>query len=138
MSVKMCARCKERLAVIFVTRVEGDKTFNEGFCIKCAKQLGIKPVNDMIEKLGLSPEELEDKLMLIEYVSEVLVYEEDRKIVAEFFLNEDDYPDARNRIKDDVNEFNRRMPLFKNIGKVKVRDEEFPKTTTLKIARKYN
>ncbi len=59
MSLKMCARCKSKVAVIFVTRVEGEKTFNEGFCIKCAKLLGIKPVNDMIEKLGLSAEELD-------------------------------------------------------------------------------
>ncbi|MBQ2847572.1 MAG: AMP-binding protein [Clostridia bacterium] len=87
---------------------------------------------------NVSPEELEDKLSRIDYVKEVLVYEEDKKIVAEFFLNEDDYPDARSRIKGDVDEFNRNMPLFKNIGKFKVRDEEFPKTTTLKIARKYN
>ena len=75
--------------------------------------------------------------MMIEYVSEVLVYEEDRKIVAEFFLNEKEYPDARERIQADVNDFNRKMPLFKNINKVKVRDEEFPRTTTLKIVRKY-
>ena len=87
---------------------------------------------------NVSPEELEDKLSRIDYVKEVLVYEEDKKIVAEFFLNEEDYPDARKLINDDVNEFNRKMPLFKNIGKVKVRDTEFPKTTTLKIARKYN
>ncbi len=86
---------------------------------------------------NVSPEELEDKLMMIEYVSEVLVYEENKKIVAEFFLNEKEYPDARERIKADVNEFNRKMPLFKNINKVKVRDEEFPRTTTLKIVRKY-
>ena len=86
---------------------------------------------------NVSPEELEDKLMLIDYVSEVLVYEEDKKIVAEFFLNEKEYPDARDRIQADVNDFNRKMPLFKNIGKVKVRDEEFPRTTTLKIVRKY-
>ena len=86
---------------------------------------------------NVSPEELEDKLMMIEYVSEVLVYEEDRKIVAEFFLNEKEYPDARDRIQADVNDFNRKMPLFKNINKVKVRDEEFPRTTTLKIVRKY-
>ena len=86
---------------------------------------------------NVSPEELEDKLMSIEYVSEVLVYEEDKKIVAEFFLNEKDYPDARDRIQADVNEFNRKMPLFKNINKVKIRDEEFPRTTTLKIVRKY-
>ena len=87
---------------------------------------------------NVSPEELEDKLSRIDYVKEVLVYEEDKKIVAEFFLNEEDYPDARKLINDEVNEFNRKMPLFKNIGKVKVRDTEFPKTTTLKIARKYN
>ena len=86
---------------------------------------------------NVSPEELEDKLSRIDYVKEVLVYEEDGKITAEFFLNEDDYPDARSRIKADVDEFNRNMPLFKNVGKFKVRDEEFPKTTTLKIARNY-
>lgn len=86
---------------------------------------------------NVSPEELEDKLSRIDYVKEVLVYEEDKKIVAEFFLNEDDYPDARSRIQNDVNEFNRKMPLFKNINTVRIRDEEFPKTTTLKIARKY-
>ena len=86
---------------------------------------------------NVSPEELEDKLACIDYVKEVLVYEEDEKIVAEFFLNEEEYPDARSRIKDDVNEFNRRMPIFKNIAKVKVRDDEFPKTTTMKIVRKY-
>ena len=86
---------------------------------------------------NVSPEELEDKLSRIDYVKEVLVYDEDNKIIAEFFLNEEDYPDARSRIDADVQDFNRSMPLFKNINKIKVRDEEFPKTTTLKIARKY-
>ncbi len=87
---------------------------------------------------NVSPEELEDRLSRIDYVKEVLVYAEDNKIIAEFFLNEEDYPDARSRIDADVQNFNRSMPLFKNINKVRVRDEEFPKTTTLKIARKYN
>ena len=87
---------------------------------------------------NVSPEELEDKLRRIDYVAEVLVYEENKQIVAEFYLNEKDYPDARACLKDDVNEFNRNMPLFKNIQRIKIRDEEFPKTTTLKIARKYD
>lgn len=87
---------------------------------------------------NVSPEELEDKLRRIDYVAEVLVYEENKQIVAEFFLDEKEYPDARARLKDDVNEFNRNMPLFKNIQRIKIRDEEFPKTTTLKIARKYD
>ena len=87
---------------------------------------------------NVSPEELEDKLSRIDYVKEVLVYEENKKIVAEFFLNEEDYPDARAKLKGDVDEFNRNMPIFKNVNKIKIRDDEFPKTTTLKIARKYN
>lgn len=85
---------------------------------------------------NVSPEELEDKLSRIDYVKEVLVYEENKQIVAEFFLDEEEHPDARARIKGDVDEFNRNMPLFKNIAKYKVRDEEFPKTTTMKIERK--
>lgn len=87
---------------------------------------------------NVSPEELEEKLMSsYPYIKEVLVYEENRKIIGEFFLNEEDYPDAREKLKGDVDAFNRKMPSFKNINKVKIRDEEFPKTTTLKIARKY-
>lgn len=88
---------------------------------------------------NVSPEELEEKLTTaIPYIKEVLVYEENKRIVAEFFLNEEDYPDAKCRINNDVNEFNGKMPLFKRIGKVRVRDDEFPKTTTLKIVRKYS
>ncbi len=84
---------------------------------------------------NVSPEELEDKLSRIEYVSEVLVFAEKDQICAELFLNEADYPDAKARIKDDINEFNRNMPLFKNIARFELRDTEFPKTTTLKIVR---
>lgn len=84
---------------------------------------------------NVSPEELEDKLSRIEYVSEVLVFEENGQICAELFLNEADYPDAKARIKGDIDEFNRNMPLFKNIARFELRDTEFPKTTTLKIVR---
>ena len=57
--VKICSRCKVRRAMVFVTRVEGDKTYNEGLCLKCAKELGIKPVEDMINQMGISEEDLE-------------------------------------------------------------------------------
>ena len=67
----------------------------------------------------------------------IIQSEENKKIVAEFFLNEEDYSDVRNKIKVDVDNFNRKMPSFKNINKIKIRDDEFPKTTTMKIARKY-
>ncbi|MDD6094994.1 MAG: ATP-dependent Clp protease ATP-binding subunit [Clostridia bacterium] len=55
----MCSRCRKRMAVVFITRVEGDESKQEGICIKCAKELGIKPINDIISKMGLSDEDVE-------------------------------------------------------------------------------
>jgi long-chain acyl-CoA synthetase len=86
---------------------------------------------------NISPEELEDKLSTIPYVTEVLVYEENRRIAAEFYLNTSEYPDAASRLRADVDEVNRHMPLYKQIATIKTRDTEFPKTTTLKIRRDY-
>ena len=56
----LCSRCKKRSAVIFVTKIENNETVNEGLCIKCAKELGIKPISQMIEQMGISDEELDD------------------------------------------------------------------------------
>lgn len=55
----LCSRCKKRTAVVFVTRQENDKTINEGYCLLCAKELGIQPVNDMLAQMGLGSEEIE-------------------------------------------------------------------------------
>lgn len=87
---------------------------------------------------NVSPEEIEEKLMKIDYIKEVLVYEENGAITAEFFLDTVEKPDAKEQIKKDVREFNKQMPAFKQVSKVKTRDTEFPKTTTLKIKRNYN
>ena len=57
--MEMCTRCKKRVAVVFITRIEGDRTYNEGICMKCAKELGIKPVSDILEKMGLSDDDIE-------------------------------------------------------------------------------
>ncbi|MBQ2302733.1 MAG: ATP-dependent Clp protease ATP-binding subunit, partial [Oscillospiraceae bacterium] len=59
MNSMLCSRCKKRMAVVFVTRMEGDQTFNEGLCLQCAKELGIKPVEDLMNKMGISGEELD-------------------------------------------------------------------------------
>ena len=55
-----CTRCKKRIAVVFITRVENGKTINDGLCLQCARELGIKPVNDLVEKMGVSEEDLEN------------------------------------------------------------------------------
>ena len=57
--MEMCARCKKRVAVVFVSRLENGQTVNEGICLKCARELGIKPVNDIIEKMGITDDDLE-------------------------------------------------------------------------------
>lgn len=44
----------------FITKIDGGKTVNEGLCLKCAKEMGIKPVDDMIERMGLSEDDLEN------------------------------------------------------------------------------
>ncbi len=59
MNSMLCSRCKKRMAVVFVTRMEGDKTLNEGLCLQCAKELGIKPVEDLMNKMGISGDELD-------------------------------------------------------------------------------
>ena len=60
MQPTMCSRCHKRMAVIYMTRMENGKTINEGLCLQCAKELGIGPVNELMEKMGITDEELED------------------------------------------------------------------------------
>ena len=55
----LCTRCKKNVAVVFITKIEGGETKNEGLCLKCARELGIKPVDDMMRKMGISDEDLE-------------------------------------------------------------------------------
>ena len=59
MQPTLCSRCKKNVAVIFITRLEGGQAKNEGLCLKCARELHIKPVDDVINKMGLSDDELD-------------------------------------------------------------------------------
>ena len=59
MEIQRCARCKKRPAVVFITRLENNETINEGLCLICAKELGIKPVDDILKKMGMSDEDIE-------------------------------------------------------------------------------
>ena len=55
----LCSKCKKNVAVIFITKIEGGETKNEGLCLKCAKELVIKPVDDMMKKMGISDDDLD-------------------------------------------------------------------------------
>ena len=56
----LCAKCKKRPAMFFVTKVEGEKTTQEGLCIKCAMEMNIGPVKQIMQSMGISEDELED------------------------------------------------------------------------------
>ncbi len=59
MQPTLCSRCKKNVAVVFISKLEGDRTINEGLCLKCAKDLGLPQVDDMMKRMGISDEDLE-------------------------------------------------------------------------------
>ena len=59
MQPTLCSRCKKNVAVVFISKMDGEKTMNEGLCLKCAKDLGLPQVDDMMRRMGISDEDLE-------------------------------------------------------------------------------
>ncbi len=58
--MQMCAKCQKRVAVVFITRTENNQTTTEGYCLKCAREMGIRPpTNDFLAKMGISEDMLE-------------------------------------------------------------------------------
>lgn len=86
---------------------------------------------------NVSPEEIEEKLSRYDFIREVLVYEENEAITAEFYLNTQDFPYAKENAQKAVADYNSKAPAYKHISSIRYRDTEFPKTTTLKIKRNY-
>ncbi len=60
MAQMLCVRCKKRPAVVFVQRMDGGETKTDGYCLTCAKELGIKPVDDLMKQFGISDQDLEN------------------------------------------------------------------------------
>ena len=61
MQPTLCSRCKKNVAVVFISRMnEKNEMVNEGLCLKCAAQLGLPQVEEMMKKMGISPEDLEN------------------------------------------------------------------------------
>ncbi len=58
--MQMCSRCHKRMAVLFITKIENNETKNEGLCLKCARELGIPQVDNILSGMGISDEELEN------------------------------------------------------------------------------
>ena len=87
---------------------------------------------------NVSPERLENALIRSEYIKEIVVYEKDGKITAEIYPDFENCPDeAEKNISTEVDRFNHSVPAYRSIEKIVIRDSEFPKTSTMKIKRKY-
>ncbi|MBO5556497.1 MAG: ATP-dependent Clp protease ATP-binding subunit, partial [Oscillospiraceae bacterium] len=80
MQTTMCSRCGKNVAVVFITRIDGNQTKNEGLCLKCAREMHIKPVEDLINRMNLSDEDLEsmsgDMMNALNGVEELLNMED--------------------------------------------------------------
>ena len=59
MQPKLCTKCKKNIAVVFITKVENGVTLNEGYCIKCARSLGIPQIDAAVKQMGFSEEDLD-------------------------------------------------------------------------------
>ena len=61
MQPTLCSRCKKNVAVVFISRMnEKNEMVNEGLCLKCAAQLGLPQVEEMMKRMGITPEDLEN------------------------------------------------------------------------------
>ena len=59
MQPKMCTKCKKNIAVVFITKIENGVTMNEGYCLKCARSLGIPQIDSAVKQMGISEEDLD-------------------------------------------------------------------------------
>ena len=59
MQPTLCSRCKKNVAVVFISKLEGDKTTNEGLCLSCARKMGLPRVDEMMKRMGISDDDLE-------------------------------------------------------------------------------
>jgi len=60
MPAKLCTKCKKNVAVVFITKIENGVTMNEGYCLKCARALGIPQIDAAVKQMGFSDEDLDN------------------------------------------------------------------------------
>ena len=59
MQPTLCTRCKKRVAVVFISKIENGQPVNEGLCLKCAKEIGLPQVGEMMRRMGITDEDLD-------------------------------------------------------------------------------
>ena len=59
MQPKMCVKCKKNVAVVFITKIDNGNTLNEGYCLKCARGLGVPQIDQVVKQMGISEDDLD-------------------------------------------------------------------------------
>lgn len=59
MHMPLCSRCHKNVAVVFISKMEEGSTSNEGYCLKCAKELGLKPIDSLMRQMGITEDDLD-------------------------------------------------------------------------------
>ena len=94
MRTQMCSRCGNSPAVVFITKIENGKTLNEGLCMKCARELHLKPIDDLMKRFNISEEDLdnmsEELSAAFEGMSDLLPEGEDEEELSSETNPEDD------------------------------------------------
>ena len=128
----LCSRCHKNLAVVFITKLEGDKQKNEGLCLSCAKELGIKPLENLMEQMGLNEEQLdsinEQMTEMFSNTPSILDNDNPFAFVNKLFEKSDNYKDGYStgntgsksgksaRTKSMDNKSNKRKRIIDNYG----------------------
>ena len=74
MQPKMCIKCKKNVAVVFISKIENGSTLNEGYCLNCARSLGLPQIDQVVKQMGISEDELD---MLSDEMSSMFGQRED-------------------------------------------------------------
>ena len=86
--MKLCSKCKKRPAVVFVSDMSNPNAEPSGLCLVCAKELGIKPVEDMLKKMNISDEDIEQ---MSDQFMDIMALNEDGEDIDDSELNDETF-----------------------------------------------
>lgn len=90
MHMPLCSRCHKNVAVVFISKMEEGSTSNEGYCLKCAKELGLKPIDGLMRQMGITEDDLDQITDEMTNMHSLMNTEDDDTEDAEIDPDEDD------------------------------------------------
>ena len=93
MHMPLCSRCHKNVAVVFISKMEEGSTSNEGYCLKCAKELGLKPIDGVMREMGITEDDLDQITDEMTNMHSLMNTENDDAEDAEIDPDEDDADD---------------------------------------------